>query len=148
MKRQAEEKRLTVFTGDNPEVQQQLVYENIMKDTMKSSSSTLLLPSVPVTHEKHESADEILSKLSVASLSGVDSVNVVSFIQNIQEETGKALCLAKHYRDVAETVKKRQLQEKEKVNDEVEVVRKFWRNNIKEGSTRAGKMVQMALTKH
>jgi hypothetical protein len=32
-------------------------------------------------------------------------------------------------------------------NEKLELVRDFWRNNIKEGSTRAGRMVQKALQK-
>lgn len=34
------------------------------------------------------------------------------------------------------------------MNEKVELVRDFWRNNIKEGSTRGGKMVQRALHKY
>lgn len=143
------ERSVTIYTGNNIEVQrrkQDLLYMNIMKETLKSSScGTLLLPSVSVPDEKHESAKKILSKLSVSTLSGVDSVSVVSYIQNMQEKNRDALCLAQHYRDMAERFKKEKLEATQKINAEVEVVRNFWRNNIKEGRTRAGKMVQKAL---
>ena len=51
------------------------------------------------------------------------------------------MSLTRHYRDIAERMKT----EKHEMNERVELVHGFWRNNIKEGSSRAGKMVQRAL---
>ena len=73
-------------------------YEHLATDSFaNNSSNTLLLPSVVVP-------DNSLLKLPLSSLSGVESVRVVSYIQNIQEKATKAICLAQHYRNVAENI--------------------------------------------
>lgn len=125
-------------------------YYKIANEALSSSqeSGILLLPLVPVPDRKHESAQEITSKLPLSGLSNVNSVDVVSYIQRTQDKTTNALHLARCYRDLAERLKKEKYETEQKMNDKVEVVRNFWRNNIHEGHTRAGKMVQKALKLH
>ena len=55
------------------------------------------------------------------------------------------MSLTRHYRDIAERMKTEKHEMENEMNERVELVHGFWRNNIKEGSSRAGKMVQRAL---
>ena len=72
-------------------------------------------------------------------------MHVVSYIQQSQDKTAKALHLAQHYRTVAENVRSESLKRQKEAEGKVEIVRNFWRNKIYEGSSRAGKIVQSAL---
>lgn len=105
------------------------------------SSSTLLLPSVAIPDADHEKSQALRSKLPLSNLTGVESVCVISYIQESQDKATKALRLAQYYRNIAENMRS----EKLKQSETVKLVRNFWRNKIYEGSSRAGKMVQKAL---
>jgi hypothetical protein len=118
-----------VYTGNNV-IEAGLAYKDTMKNSIKSSSSSLLLPCVSIPEEKHESAKEILAKLSVSTLSGVDSVSVVSYIQ---EKTTDAFLLARHYRDIAEKVRIEHIEATQKMNNELQVVESFWRKKDVQG---------------
>ena len=47
----------------------------------------------------------------------------MSYIQKVQDDASRALQLVKHYRDIAD-----------RMEEKIELVRDFWRNEIKEGS--------------
>ena len=113
--------------------------------TIESPSHALVLPSVKVPEENHQSVKEILTELPITDLSTVDSVTVVRRFQQSQNDTFKALKLAQYYRDIAERMKDEKLESEQRMKKEVKTIRNFWRNNIMEGSTRAGRMVKKAL---
>lgn len=114
-------------------------------DKALTSMTTLLLPTVAVPEKKHETSQEITSKLPLSKLSKIDSVCVIRYIQSVEDKTAQAVHLAKHYRDVAETMRSESIKNQFAMEKKVEVIRGFWRNKIKEGSSRAGIMVQRAL---
>lgn len=109
------------------------------------TNQVLSLPSVRVPEKSHESAEEIKSKIPIASLSGVESVSVVSYVQEAQKKTVDALHLAQYYRDLAEKMQDQKIENEETMKRKVKRMRNFWRNNILEGSTRAGKILRNAL---
>ena len=113
--------------------------------TIESPSHALVLPSVKVPEENHQSVKEILTELPITDLSTVDSVTVVRRFQQSQNDTFKALKLAQYYRDIAERMNDEKLESEQRMKKEVKTIRNFWRNNIMEGSTRAGRMVKKAL---
>lgn len=89
----------------------------------------------------HEKYQEIQSKLPLSSLSGVESVRVVSYIQNIQEKATEAIRLAQHYRNVAENIRGEKLKKEIEMETRVASVRNFWRNNklLRKGHHEQGK---------
>ncbi|SMN01767.1 hypothetical protein SPONN_26 [uncultured Candidatus Thioglobus sp.] len=109
------------------------------------STAALLLPTVRVPDNDHETSEEIKTQLPISDLSGIDSVCVVDYIQNVEAREAKALRLAKHYRDLAESIRSKSIKKQFAMEEKVELVRSFWRNEIKEGSSRAGLMVRRAL---
>lgn len=112
------------------------------------SMTSLLLPNVEVPIKDHETSNEIKSKLLLSNLSGIDSVCVVAYVQNVEDKAAKALRLAQHYRNLAERIRSENIKQQFAMEKKVELVRGFWRNQIKEGSSRAGRMVQRALMRH
>ena len=126
------------------EISSQKLYKQEAEKTLHSSS-TLLLPAVKVPEETHETFQEIKAKLPLSNLSGVDSLCVITYIQDLEEKTSEALHKAKHYRDLAEKLRGECLNNQYIMEKKVEQVRSFWRNSIGEGSTRAGLMVRRAV---
>lgn len=122
------------------------LYSQEARKTVNSGITTLLLPAVSIPEKSHESSKEIKEKLPILSdLSGVDSVSVISYIQSIEDKEAKALHLAKHYRDLAERMRNESLKKQFAMEEKFQLIRGFWRNQIKEGSSRAGLIVQKAL---
>ena len=78
-----------------------------------------------------------------SSLEGIDRVDVNAQIQSILKKENNALFQARFYRNRCAELKKR-IRELE---DEKEGVRYFWRNQILEGQSRAGKMLKLATNK-
>ena len=116
---------------------QENLYHYVSENSMQSNSlDALLLPSLPDSSTKEDKTKE---------LNGLDRVDFLSSIQKEQEKTRKALQQVKHYRDLAEKLRKEKRTAIHNLNEKIELVRDFWRNKICEGSTRAGKMVQRAL---
>lgn len=119
------------------------VYDEVAKDSMHSDIDALLLPSVVVPEEpQYTYQEDIPSQLG---LTGVKRVAINHIIQVEKHKAKKAFETAHYYRNLAEDLKKEKRALACMMNDKVELVRNFWRNNIREGSTRAGKMVQIAL---
>ena len=78
----------------------------------------------------HEESEVLKSKLPLSNLASIDSVHVVSYIQQSQDKTATALHLAQHYRTVAENVRSESLKRQKEAEEKVEIVRNFWRNKI------------------
>ena len=126
--------------------QKEKYYEHEAKKSI-DTKTTLLLPIITVPDKSHETSQEILSKLPLTSLSGIDSVCVVSYIQSLEDKTTSALQSAKYYRDIAEKIREENINSEFEMEKRLQRIRGFWRNQINEGSSRAGKIVQMALNK-
>ncbi len=119
------------------------VYREVCELSLNSSNDeALLLPSVVVPDSV--TSDDIISRLNVT---GMERVTIASCIQLEREKTKKALQDAQFFRNVAERLKTEKRELASKMSDKVELVRDFWRNTVREGSSRAGKMVQRALDK-
>ena len=116
------------------------VYRETSEESMESPNAALLLPSVCV-----EEANISTINLPQLNVTGIDRIAVVRHIESANEEKRKAQQAALCYRNMAERLQKEKRELETTLNEKVELVRDFWRNNIKEGSTRAGKMVQRAL---
>lgn len=123
---------------------QQVLYDKVADDSLHASYDTLLLPSVTVPDRSYSTVTQEDLALPVA-IKGVDRVAVVSAVQVEREKTRKALLEARHYRNLSERLRKEKCELASSMNEKVELIRDFWRNNVKEGSTRGGKMVQKAL---
>jgi hypothetical protein len=123
---------------------QQILYDKVADDTLHESYDALLLPSVNVPDTSYSTATQEDLALQV-SIKGVYRVAVVSAVQLERQKTRKALLEARHYRNLSERLRKEKCELTSSMNEKVELIRDFWRNNVKEGSTRGGKMVQKAL---
>ena len=66
------------------------------------------------------------------------------YISQIAKERDKALEMARSYRNHVDELQAKNRRLHCEMNDRVDVIRNFWRNNIAEGSTRAGRSVQRA----
>jgi len=66
-------------------------------------------------------------------------------VQNARIERNDALRLAKFYRDRVEDLVKEKRDLRHSLESQVDRVRKFWRNQIIEGESRAGRMVRTSL---
>lgn len=115
---------------------QEELYRCVAENSMqKNSYDTLLLPSVNTPTALQTTYEGI----------DIHRLNFVSSIRLEQEKTRKALEKARFYRNLSERLRKEKRNVVDSMNDKVELVRDFWRNNIMEGSTRAGRMVKKAL---
>ena len=79
------------------------------------------------------------------SAAGVDRVVVTSAFELERKKTLKACRQAQCYRNLAEQMRKENRDLANSYKEKLKLVRDFWRNNIKEGSTRARKI---ALQRH
>ena len=121
---------------------QEQLYNDISTSSLQQTNEALLLPSVSVP----DTSGVESVKLSIPpSITGVDRVAVVSALRMEQQKTAKACREARCYRNLSEQMRKENHKLAGSFNEKLELVRNFWRNNIKEGSTRAGRMVQKAL---
>ena len=112
------------------------VYEEVSKASLDTSNDDdLLLPSVVDTDTC------ITDEICQLDLTGIQRVAIASAILQEREKTKKALQDAECYRNLAEKLKTEKRELASKMNDKVELVRDFWRNTIREGCTRTGKMV-------
>ena len=64
-----------------------------------------------------------------------------------RRERNQALQLAQQYRDLAEKARSEKQEVQHKLENEIEVVRDFWRNKVVEGGSRGGKILRAALLK-
>lgn len=73
------------------------------------------------------------------------SAHCAERVQVATNEKNQALRLARHYRNLAESARREKRELKHKLENEVELVRDFWRNQIVEGGSRSGKILRAAL---
>lgn len=66
-------------------------------------------------------------------------------LRRARYERNKALSLAQHYRNVAEEKQSEKRALKSELEQQIEVVRDFWRNKVVEGSSRSGRILRAAL---
>ena len=64
-----------------------------------------------------------------------------------RRDRDNALMLARQYRNLAEASHTKIRQQKNELEEKVELVRDFWRNKIVEGSCRSGQILRAALIK-
>ena len=83
-----------------------------------------------------------------------DSVKTVAtkivaqqYLSQLTKERDDALNVARSYRDQVDALRTRNRKLYCEMNDRVDTIRNFWRNNIVEGSTRAGRCVRKAIKK-
>lgn len=122
---------------------QQHLYDEVAVASEQETTDALLLPSLDIPAN---SCSPVLDSIP-ASISGIDRVAVMSVIEAERKKTLKAYHEAQHYRNLSEKIRTEKRELSNSLNHKLEVVRNFWRNNVKEGSTRAGRILQMALTK-
>ena len=116
------------------------VYEEVSKASLDTSNDdALLLPSVVDTDTC------ITDEICQLDLTGIQRVAIASAILQ-ERENKESFARRECYRNLAEKLKTEKRELASKMNDKVVLVRDFWRNTIREGCTRAGKMVQRALT--
>ena len=70
------------------------------------------------------------------------------YISNLSKERDEAAKAARSYRNQVDNLRSRNRKLYCDMNDKIDVIRNIWRNNIAEGSTRAGKCVQQAILRH
>lgn len=104
-----------------------------------STSNSALLPAVLIPIEDKK-------PLSCAA-SVISRMEQQSIIRSATKDRDQALMEAKHYRNLAETLKKEKRDIEHKYAKKVEVVRDFWRNKIVEGDSRGGKILRASLLK-
>ena len=120
------------------------VFDKISADSQlgRDNLGALILPSV--SPSSPASTEDLVSKMGIT---GITRVFFASTIQSEQKKTSKALEEAKFYRNLAERMRKEKNDFATAANRKIEMVQEFWRNNVKEGSSRAGRMVRCALMK-
>lgn len=84
----------------------------------------------------------ILNKLPI-----LERVAVKKYIDELHTKEKKAVFIAQSFRDQYEHLRKKAIENATKAHAEKEGVRYFWRNQLLEGCSRSGKMVNMALMK-
>ena len=126
---------------------QEQVYKDVSDSSLKESNDALLLPSVEVVDASYPTDTQSINLTIPGSITGVDRVAVESALKLERQKTMKAYREAQIYRNLSERIRKEKRELASSYNEKIELVRDFWRNNIKEGSTRAGRMVQKALQK-
>jgi hypothetical protein len=118
------------------------VYKTVAEASHNEEFDALLLPSMSTSTSPLDSSDDVAANIGV---SGVARVYFNNKIRLEREKRIKAVQEAQAYRNMAETMRREKRQIVNTMNEKIEVVRDFWRNNIKEGSSRAGIMVRRAL---
>ena len=106
------------------------------------------------TYTKSVNLDPILipmeeeSPIEAVSSEGDDMVHTVCCSEHIQRariERNNALHLARLYRDRVDNLIKEKRDMQHSLKAQVDKTREFWRNQIIEGSSRAGRMIRAAL---
>ncbi len=117
-------------------------YYQCSADSMKKSEDTgpLLLDEVLVPIEESNSSCSLRNPVLAAQCA--------ESIRKVRNERNDALCLAQHYRDIAEKTRKEKRDLKNKLENEIEIVRNFWRNKIVEGKSRSGKILRESLLRN
>lgn len=93
--------------------------------------------------------DEVVTPLyeSTCSCSLMDMAGRVCCKEQLKvarQDRDSALMLARQYRDLAEASHTKIRQQKNELEEKVELVREFWRNKIVEGSSRSGQILRAA----
>ena len=117
-------------------------YEKLADDSVSDDINALLLPST--SQSSSDPPEDLAASLG---LTGVARVFFQDSIQLEREKRMKAVREAQLYRDLAEKMRREKRNIVSGMNEKIELVRDFWRNNIKEGTSRAGTMVKKALLK-
>lgn len=124
-------------------VQYAKLQESSTIDAMSSDNhNSLLLPSFVRPREKLKVFVEGASD----TMQGIASkITAQQCITKLSKERDDALEMARSYRNCVDELRARNRKLYCEMNDRIDLIRNFWRNNIAEGSTRAGLCVQMAI---
>ena len=118
-----------------------------MCDASKSGSDnygSLLLPSFI---QPCGNVNIIIEGVNDSVKSVASKIVAQHYISQLTKERDNALKVARSYRDQVDGLRSSNRKLFCEMNDKIDVIRTFWRNNIAEGSTRAGRCVQMAIKK-
>ena len=99
------------------------VYEDVREqfhNVQSSDDACLLLPSVSVQQDTVTALDKVATKARLIEL---------------ERQRDHAIKTARHYRDLAKSLKTTNRHLKLNMYDKIETVRNFWQNNIKEEET-------------
>lgn len=107
-------------------------YQDLQEQLHSVENGTLLLPSIPNTVPDDHG-------------SGMSLVSARAHALSLEKEKNHLIAEACHYRDLAEGLKTTNRHLRNEMHDKIEAVRNFWRNNIKEQTTRGGRMVMASL---
>ena len=113
-------------------LQQSLLNEVTQSDDMYSS---LLLPSFV---QKCRSVKVFVEGTNNSLLSTASRMTAEHYISDLSSERDAALKEAHSYRNQVDELHTKNRKLHCEMNDQVDIIQTFWRNNIAEGSTRAG----------
>ena len=113
---------------------------NDKEEIDKDSSPSLLLPAFVPPMEKVEvfvkESNDVLEKMAAKQ-----------YIESLREERQAAIRSARLYRSQIDELRKKNRKLHREMHDKIDTIRDFWRNNIAEGSSRAGLCVKLAIQK-
>ena len=114
-----------------------------MNDAVETSTySALLLPSFI----ENSGSIKIYVEGTKDMMTNVASrISAEQYITNLSKERDEAVKAARSYRNQVDDLQSRNRKLYCDMNNKIDVIRTFWRNNIAEGSTRAGRCVQQAI---
>lgn len=119
------------------------LYSEVEMESELPSSDVLLLPSIH-KYDEAKCNDDSLDSLVKLGLTTMQRIGVQRMLSSLKSEKRKAVNDALHYCNLAEDLRREDLN---RMNSKIELVRDFWRNELCEGATRSGRMVQLALNK-
>ena len=104
------------------------------------SSPSLLLPAFIPPLEKVE--------VNVKETNNViEKMSAKQYIETLREERHAAIRSARLYRSQVDELRRKNRKLYCEMHDKIDTIRNFWRNNIAEGSSRAGMCVKLAMQK-
>ena len=116
---------------------------NSLDDTSTDNSyNSFLLPSFLPTSDN---VTVNVKGVKDPVLKTVTEISASKFIHRIVEERDDAVKLTMHYRNLVEDLQSKNRKLYCTMNDSIDTVRNFWRNNILESGTRGGLCVKKAL---
>ena len=112
---------------------------NAKSEFESDSSPSVLLPAYPPPLEK--------VNVQVKGNSGLTNMSAKHYIGHLIAERNDAVLSAQLFRNQVDQLRNKNRKLYCKMHDRIDTIRNFWRNNIAEGSSRAGLCVKMAVMK-
>jgi hypothetical protein len=133
-----------VYERNNVDEDYSLLQQSLLHDAAQPNDNynSLLLPSFV---NNSGSVKVFVEGVNNSIIKTAAKISAEHYIAKVTSERDAALKEARSYRNEIDGLRSKNRKLCCEMNDRIDVIRNFWRNNIAEGSTRGGLCVQNAL---